>query len=81
MLYALERLAEPGDLVIEGLIWGLWPPDRDPPRFASLDAGQTAAVVAFLEHMALDPASAYQEDATRAIDDWWGPATEAYPTA
>ncbi len=80
LVYAVEHRADGGSLVVQGVIWSLWPPERDPPRFGSLDAPQTAAVVAFLEFMALDEASAHQEDAARAIDDWWGRAPGAYPT-
>ena len=39
-------------MVIDGLLASLRPPDREPPRLASLSAGQEAVVVAVLDVLA-----------------------------
>jgi hypothetical protein len=79
--YALERKSEAGNLVIDGLIWGFFPPDRDPPRFGSLTVEQEAVVVAFLDVMAFDETSQYSDDAIQALEEWWGPKARYRPQA
>jgi hypothetical protein len=69
-------LAHPDDprMVIEGLVASLRPPDREPPRLASLTGEQAAAVTAFLEHLAFgEPPEPHTGDAQRALDEWWWP--------
>ena len=58
----------------EGLLYSLRPPDRDPPRLASLTPEQKAAIVAFLEALAFDDNAAYyQADALQILEEWWLP--------
>jgi hypothetical protein len=53
------------------LISSLRPPDRDPPRLASLTAAQEALVREFLEMLAFSPESAWQAEACQALEEWW----------
>ncbi len=76
MRYALEHLAEPGDLAIEGLLWSLRPPDRDPPRLGSLSPEQEAIVVAFLDVLAFDDRSAYKDLAMQVLEEYWVPGAQ-----
>ena len=71
--YALVRFDRPGDLAVEGLLWSMRPPDREPPRLSSLTDDQEAAVVAFLDVLAFDQASAYQDLARQVLEEWWVP--------
>jgi hypothetical protein len=58
----------------EGLLYTLRPPDRDPPRLATLTPEQEAVVVAFLEVLAFsDDAQLYHDDAMQILDEWWLP--------
>jgi hypothetical protein len=71
--YALEHPDDPR-MVVEALVASLRPPDREPPRLASLTTAQSAAVTAFLEHLAFgEPPSPLAGDAQRALDEWWWP--------
>ena len=56
--YALRRPDDPA-MVAEALVRSLRPPDRYPPRLASLSAEQEAVVTAFLEHVALGEATSH----------------------
>jgi 8-oxo-dGTP pyrophosphatase MutT (NUDIX family) len=71
--YALRRMHQPGDLAIEGLLWSLRPPDRDPPRLGSLSAEQEAVVCAVLDVLAFDHRSEYTELATQVLEEYWVP--------
>ena len=78
--YAFRRPDDPA-MVIEALIRSLRPPDRYPPRLASLTADQEAVVVAFLETLALGDAGRHlQEDAQQALEEWWLPGARHRPT-
>ena len=58
----------------EGLLYSLRPPDRQPPRLATLTPEQEAVIVAFLEALAFsDDTRLYQEDAMQILDEWWLP--------
>ena len=57
--------------VIGALIASLRPPDRDPPRLASLDPLQETVVRELLEILACSSASVWQEEARQAMDEWW----------
>lgn len=67
------RADAPGTLTIEALLTSLRPPDRTPPRLGSLTPAQEAAIVAFLDQLAFNPASSYQELAMQALEEWWLP--------
>ena len=59
---------------VDGLLASLRPPDRTPPRLASLSPKQEAAVVAVLEVLAFTEGSAHSEGACTALEEWWGEA-------
>lgn len=73
--YALRhynlRETPAGGLAIEGLMASLRPPDREPPRFASLSPDQRALVKEFLDVLAFDDQSGWQEEALELLVDYW----------
>lgn len=71
--YALRHVGEPGSLVTEGLLSSLRPPDREPPRLASISPAQEAVVVAFLDVLAFDEGSAYRDFAMQVLEEYWTP--------
>ena len=79
--YALRNLASqaPGTMAIDGLLWSLRPPDREPPRLASLTPEQETVVVALLEQLAFANDSLYQEDAMQVLEEWWLPGARYRP--
>jgi hypothetical protein len=77
--YAFRRPDDPA-MAVEALIRSLRPPDRYPPRLATLTAEQEAVVVAFLETLALgDGAGHLQDDAQQALEEWWLPDARHRP--
>jgi hypothetical protein len=67
-------------MVVEALIRSLRPPDRYPPRLATLTAEQEAVVVAFLETLALGEGFGHlQHDAQQALEEWWLPGARHRP--
>ena len=70
---AVSSVESPSQAV-DGLLASLRPPDRSPPRLASLSAQQEAAVVAVLEVLAFSEGSVHSEDAFTALEEWWGEA-------
>jgi len=79
MKYAFGRPDDPV-MALEALIRSLRPPDRYPPRLATLTAEQEAAVVAFLEALAFgDGFGHVQEDAQQALEEWWLPGARHRP--
>lgn len=78
--YALGRPDDPA-MVAEALIRSLRPPDRYPPRLASVSAGQETTIRHFLDHVALGAAWPHLADeAHQALAEWWGPAPRSRPT-
>jgi hypothetical protein len=73
--YALRHLGNnaPGTMAVDGLLWSLRPPDRDPPRLASLTREQEEVVVAALEQLAFSDDSIYRTDARQVMEEWWMP--------
>ncbi|HTK54983.1 MAG TPA: DUF6714 family protein [Gemmatimonadaceae bacterium] len=73
--YALRRLANntSGTMAVDGLLWSLRPPDRDPSRLASLTREQEEVVVAALEQLAFSDDSIYRTDARQVMEEWWMP--------
>ena len=68
-------------MVVEALVRSLRPPDRYPPRLASLSVDQEAVVGAWLEHVAADPAfRPLRDEAQQALDEWWRPNPRSRPT-
>lgn len=67
-------------MVTDGLLAALRPPDRDPPRLATLTPEQAAAITAFLEALAFgDLAPAYRDDAIAILEEWWLPDARYRP--
>ena len=92
--YALRNIASnaPGTMAIDGLLWSLRPPDREPPRLASLTREQEDVVVAALEQLAFAGESVHRAYAMQVMEEWWipgalfrppgdGPADDAEPNA
>jgi Family of unknown function (DUF6714) len=70
--YAFRHMDDP-KMAVEGLLHNLRPPDRDPPRLASLTAEQEAVIVAFLEDVAFSEDSANRNFAMQVLEEWWIP--------
>lgn len=70
--YSLRHMDDPR-MAVEGLLHSLRPPDRDPPRLASLTADQEAVIVAFLEEVAFSEDSANRDFAMQVLEEWWLP--------
>jgi len=67
--------------VTEALVRSLRPPDRYPPRLATLSADQEDVVRAFLEQVALGDAIPHlQTEAQQALEEWWLPNARSRPT-
>ena len=78
--YALRRPADPR-MVIEAFLRSLRPPDRYPPRLASLTEEQEDTVRSFLEAVAFGSfAPELRDDAQQALEEWWWPQPRARPT-
>jgi hypothetical protein len=60
-------------MAVEGLLHSLRPPDREPPRLASLTVEQEAVIVAFLEDIAFSENSANGDFAMQVLEEWWIP--------
>jgi len=72
--YTFRHIADPNTMAPEGLLYSLRPPDREPPRLATLTAAQESAIVAFLEELAFgDDTGYYQADALQILEEWWLP--------
>jgi hypothetical protein len=73
--YALRNIASnaPGTMAIDGLLYSLRPPDRDPPRLGSLTREQEDVVVAALEQLAFADDSLYRAEAMQVMEEWWIP--------
>jgi len=79
--YAFRNPADPS-MVTEALVRSLRPPDRYPPRLATLSAEQEDVVRMFLEQAALgDVIPHVQDDAQQALEEWWLPDATSRPTA
>ena len=70
--YALRHRND-GNLVVDSLLNSLRPPDREPPRLASLSRQQESLITQFLEALAFGESSAQQALACQVLDEWWAP--------
>lgn len=70
--YTFSHMDDPG-MAVEGLLHNLRPPDREPPRLASLSAEQEAVIVAFLEEVGFSVDSANRDFALQVLEEWWLP--------
>lgn len=73
--YALRNIGShaPGTMAIDGLLWSLRPPDRDPPRLGSLTRDQEEVVVAALDELAFADDSVHRKQAMQVMEEWWMP--------
>lgn len=79
--YAFRHPNDPA-MVAEALVRSLRPPDRYPPRLATLHADQERIVRSFLEQVALGDAIPHlHADARQALEEWWLPNARCRPTA
>jgi hypothetical protein len=70
--YTFRHMDDPA-MAVEGLLFSLRPPDREPPRLASLTQDQEAVIVAFLEEVAFSDDSANRDFAMQVMEEWWIP--------
>ncbi len=70
--YTFRHMDDP-KMAVEGLLYSLRPPDREPPRLASLTAEQEAVIVGFLEEVAFSEDSANRDFAIQVLEEWWIP--------
>jgi hypothetical protein len=62
-------------LAVGALLGSLRPPDRDPPRLASLTTEQERVIVDLLDILAFGEGSEWQDEAMELLDeDYWAPA-------
>ena len=79
--YAFRSPSDPA-MVTEALVRSLRPPDRYPPRLATLSIEQEDVVRMFLEQVALGDAIPHvQAEAQQALEEWWLPNARCRPTA
>lgn len=51
----------------------LRPPDRQPPRLASLNEKQEAVIAAFLLYLCFSGGSVNRDFACQVLEEWWLP--------
>ncbi len=78
MEYALRHITESSD-VTDALLTSLRPPDRNPPRLATLAKPQETAVLRFLDVMAYSEESASTDLAAMVLAEWWTPGAIPKP--
>jgi hypothetical protein len=72
MAYALRHIDRNSE-VTDALLTSLRPPDREPPRLASLNKAQETAVLRFLDALTHGPGSASRDLAAMVLSEWWTP--------
>jgi hypothetical protein len=77
--YTLRNLSMPETMVPDGLVWSLRPPDRDPPRFGSLNKEQEAVISAFLEVLCYGEHNFCEDAACQALEEYWMPGAQYRP--
>jgi len=78
--YAFRCPNDPA-MVTEALVRSLRPPDRYPPRLATLNAEQEDVLRTFLEQAAVGDAIPHvQAEAQQALEEWWLPNARSRPT-
>lgn len=77
MSYALRHATQDAPvesgLAIESTLFSLRPPDREPSRFALLTLEQEEVIVQFLDILAFDEDSDYQEYGMQVLEEYWIP--------
>jgi hypothetical protein len=71
--YALLNLERADSMAVDALLSSLRPPDRDPPRLASLSLEQEQAVTAVLDALAFNEGSAWKDEAILVLEEYWAP--------
>jgi hypothetical protein len=78
--YVFRNLNRRATMVSDGLLFSLRPPDREPPRLATLTPEQESVVTAFLEDLAFsDDTMSFQEEALVILEEWWLPNARYRP--
>jgi len=70
---ALRHASEPGNRIVEAVLWSLRPPDREPARLGVLSEEQTTVVTEVLEYLAFSAESQNQEFALQVLEEYWIP--------
>ncbi len=60
-------------VVVEGILSSLRPPDTESPRLAVLKPEQESVIIKFLDILAFDEASDYQDFAMQVLEEYWIP--------
>ena len=60
-------------VVVDGILYSLRPPDTEPCRLAILTAKQESVIIQFLDILAFDEASDYQDFAMQVLEEYWIP--------
>jgi hypothetical protein len=69
--YSLLHADDSASVVVDETISNLRPPDTSEPHLRALSAEQKEVVRSFLEFLAFDSTSAFQTDATQALEEYW----------
>ena len=80
LAYALRNL-EQASIVVDALLSSLRPPDRQPPRLASLSLEQEIIIGQVLDVLCFSPESAYHALACQTTEEWWEPNAMYRPRA
>ncbi len=70
--YTAEASPE-SSIVVEGTLSSLRPPDKEPPRLAVLTTEQESVIIRFLDILAFDEGSDYQDYAMQVLEEYWIP--------
>ncbi len=71
--HATAEAPPESSLVVEGTLSSLRPPDREPPRLSVLKAEQELVIIKFLDLLAFDERSDYQDYAMQVLEEYWIP--------
>ncbi len=71
--FALRHFDGDESLVTDSVLNSLRPPDREPPRLATLTRPQEEVIVAFLDIFAFDERSVCKEEAMQVLEEYWIP--------
>jgi len=70
--YAVRHIDRSSE-VVDSLLNNLRPPEREPPRLASLSDHQQTVIRRLLELLAFSEKSAHQDLAGQVLEEWWIP--------
>ncbi|AFZ38180.1 hypothetical protein Sta7437_4739 (plasmid) [Stanieria cyanosphaera PCC 7437] len=69
--HAMAEAPPQSCLTVEGTLSSLRPPDPEPPRLSVLTIEQKSVIVDFLEFLAFDERSNYQNYAMQVLEEYW----------